>query len=196
MPAPVEFLFDLGSPYSYLASTQLEAIERRTGAAVRPVPVVLGAVFKALGGPQLPHGNRLAWMRRDMAAWAHRYQIPFAFPDAFPTRTILGQRVVLAAAEGEARNIAMRALFNAYWGKGHDIADPIVVNEALVAVGLDGAALVARADEPAVKDALRANTEAALARGVFGVPTFFVGDELFFGNDRIDFVEAAIKRGG
>lgn len=190
--ATCEFLFDLGSSYSYLASTQLPALAQRTGATVVLRPMVLGGIFKAISGAQLPPAPRLAWMRLDLQRWADRYGIPLEFPASFPARTILGLRTILAAGEGgDAR--AMHALFAAFWGQGKDIGDPAVVKAALDGAGLDGAALIARAEEPAIKDALRANTEQALARGVFGAPTFFVGDQFFWGNDRLDFVEAALR---
>ena len=190
-----EFVFDLGSSYSYLASTQLKALAARTGATIELVPVVLGAVFKSVGREDLPPAPRLAWMRRDMSLWATRYGLSLEFPESFPTRTILALRTIVAAGQGGEGNDhrAMHALFATYWAKGQDLADPAVVRSALDGAGLDGAALIAKAEEKAVKDVLRANTDQAIARGVFGAPTFFVGDQLFFGNDRLDFVESALR---
>jgi len=202
-----EFLFDLGSPYSYLASTQIEALAKRTGATLQLTPVVLGGIFKALGGDQLPHALRLAWMRRDLALWTARYRIPLEFPASFPARTILGLRTIVAAGQGRTGAEqaatpagaqrddvrAMNALFAAFWGEGQDISAPEVVKAALDGAGLDGAALIAKAEDKTVKDALRVNTEQAMARGVFGAPTFFVGDTFYFGNDRLEFVEAALR---
>ena len=190
-----EFLFDLGSAYSYLASTQLGGLEQRTGATVELVPVVLGGIFKAVGVAGVPAAPRLAWMQRDVTLWTQRYGVPLIFPSAFPVRSVLGLRTVVAAAQGapgDARK-AMHALFAATWARDLDLARPEVVKAALDEAGLDGAALVAKADDPAIKDKLRANTEHAIERGAFGAPTFFVDEQFFFGNDRLDFVEAALR---
>ena len=191
--ATCELVFDLGSPYSYLAVTQLPGLLARTGAELRLTPVALGGIFKAMGSGQLPPAPRVAWMRRDLELWAAKYGVPVSFPAIFPTRTINAQRALVAAGQGEPGLRATRALFDAYWAQGKDLADGAVVKAALDGAGLDGAALIARSEEPAIKDALRANTDAALARGVFGVPTFFVGDALYWGNDRLEFVEAALR---
>src|SRR4051812_1611626 len=192
--ATCEFLFDLGSAYSYLASTQIDGLEQRTGVKVQLVPIVLGAVFKAVGAELAP-AHRFAWMQRDLTLWMKRYGIPLIFPSAFPTKTILGLRTILAARQGAPGDDkkAMHALFTAYWTQSKDIGQPEVVKAALDEAGLDAAALIAATEDKQIKDALRTNTERAVERGAFGAPTFFVGDEFFFGNDRLDFVEAALR---
>ncbi len=195
MAKNVEFLFDIGSPFSYLASTQIEALAKQHGAALQLLPVALGGIFKATGAGQIPHPIRLSANKLDAERWARRYGVPFSWPASFPARTILAQRAILAAPAG-TQGKAMHALFAAYWGEGKDVADPAVVKAALDFAGLDGAGLIARTEEPAIKDELRRNTDAAISRGAFGVPTFFVGDELFFGNDRLDFVAEALQAPG
>jgi 2-hydroxychromene-2-carboxylate isomerase len=190
--AHLEFLFDVASPYSYLASTQLRGLQDRTGCDVQITPILLGGILKALGNQPVPPAPRLNYMRRDLAAWGKRYGVPVEIPPSFPVKTVLPLRAIIAAGPGEDGRVAMHALFRTFWGEGKDVSDPEIVKASLTAAGLDGAALVAKAEDPAVKDQLRANTERAVDRGVFGAPTFFVGGYLFWGNDRLDFVEDAL----
>ena len=131
----------------------------------------------------------------DMARWADCFGVPLTMPPMHPNRTVLALRATLAAEA--AIPIATRALFHAYWALGRDLSQPAVVKEALDRAGLDGAALVARADDPVIKEALRARTADAVARGVFGAPAFVVttgasAPALFWGQDRLDFVEKAL----
>lgn len=191
--ATCELIFDVSSPYSYLASTQLSPLLARTGAGITLTPIALGGIQKALGTGEIPPAPRLAYMAQDLQRWSKRYGVPVEFPSSWPTRTILPQRTIVAAGQGPEGLRAMEALFRAHWGEGKDVSDPAVVKAALDGAGLDGAALIARAGEQPIKDALRANTDRALERGVFGVPTFVVFDQMFWGNDRLDFVEAALR---
>jgi 2-hydroxychromene-2-carboxylate isomerase len=192
MPASFDFFYDLGSPYSYLASTQLRGLQERTGAVPRAVAITLGGVRKAVG-TTMPSAAQLVYMSHDVQLWAKRYGVRMGIPSAFPTKTIQALRACVAA-RSEGRELeAMHALFAAYWVEGKDIAQPEVIGAALTGAGLDGARLLAASESQEVKDGLRHNTEAALARGVFGVPAIFVGDRHFFGNDRLEFVEAALR---
>jgi 2-hydroxychromene-2-carboxylate isomerase len=187
-----DFFYDLASPYSYLAATQLEGIEKRTGATARLIPVTLGGIRKATGH-QMPPGTQLKYMSEDTARWASKYGVKMQIPKAFPISTIKALRACIAAeALGKSRQ-AMNALFNTYWADGEDISDPRVLEASLTKAGLDGKALVARTEEQHVKDSLRQYTELALARGVFGLPTVFVGERSFWGNDRLEFVERELK---
>lgn len=188
-----DFFYDLGSPYSYLASTQLAGIQQRTGAKARLLPITLGGLRKATGH-QMPPPQQLKYMSEDTARWARQYGVPMQIPRAFPVSTIRALRACIAADQQGQGDEAMHALFRTYWGDGNDISDANVIETALVAAGLDGKALVARTDEQEVKDALRKNTDLALSRGVFGVPTIFIGERSFWGNDRLHFVEAELKR--
>ena len=188
-----DFFYDLGSPYSYLASTQLEGIEARTGVAARLFPITLGGLRKTTGH-QLPPAAQLRYMAEDTARWAKQYGVPMQIPKAFPASTIKALRATLAADRLGKQREAMRALFHTYWGEGNDLSDAAVLARVLGAAGLDGAALVKATDEEEIKDLLRRNTSLALDRGVFGVPTFFVGERSFWGNDRMQFVEAELRK--
>ncbi len=188
-----DFFYDLGSPYSYLASTQLEGIEARTGVAARLFPITLGGLRKTTGH-QLPPAAQLKYMAEDTARWAKQYGVPMQMPKAFPASTIKALRTLLAADRLGKQREAMRALFHTYWGEGNDLSDPAVLTRVLGAAGLDGAVLVKATDEEEIKDQLRRNTSLALDRGVFGVPTFFVGERSFWGNDRMQFVEAELRK--
>jgi 2-hydroxychromene-2-carboxylate isomerase len=192
-PREIELFFDVGSPYSYLAVTQIDAIERRTGAKVWLRPFLLGAVFKATGNtPPVQVANKGKWMLADLKCWARVYDVRFEFPSRFPLNTLSTQRAI-TAAERLAGDDAVRRftleLFRAYWAEDRDVSDRQVIGEIATAAGLDAAAVLAETDAQATKDLLRARTEEAIARGAFGAPTFFVGDEMFFGNDRIQLVE-------
>lgn len=194
MPArEIEFFFDIGSSYSYLAATQMEALAQRTGVPVRWRPFLLGGVFKATGNDmpaRLPAKAR--WMLGDMTLWARHYGIPFKMPSTFPRITLRTQRA-LAAAERLASPAALPAfalaLFRGYWAEDQDITSDAVIAAAARSAGLDGAAIVAAIDTPETKDLLRATTEEAVRRGAFGAPAMFVGDMLFWGNDRIPLLE-------
>jgi len=188
-----DFFYDLGSPYSYLASTQLEGIESRTGVAARLLPITLGGLRKTTGH-QMPPAAQLKYMSEDTSRWAKQYGVPMQIPRIFPASTIKALRATLAADRLGKQREAMRALFHTYWCEGNDLSDAGVVERALTAAGLDGAALVKAADEDEIKDLLRRNTNLAIDRGVFGVPTLFVGERSFWGNDRLHFVEAELRR--
>jgi 2-hydroxychromene-2-carboxylate isomerase len=190
-----EFFFDLSSPYSYLASTQLAGIEERNGANARLVPITLGGLRKVTGH-QMPPPQQLKYMSEDTARWARQYGVQMQIPKVFPSSSIQALRAVLAAVRAGKERAATHALFHAYWAEGNDISDPAVIERALSAAGLDGKALTEAAAEQEIKDALRRNTELAFSRGVFGVPTIFVGERSFWGNDRLHFVERELRQHG
>jgi 2-hydroxychromene-2-carboxylate isomerase len=193
-PVPeLEFFYDFVSPYSYLASTRVEEVARRAGGTVRFRPFLLGGVFKATGNRapiEIEAKGRHMW--RDLERWASRLGVPFARPAVFPAASILALRCALAAEEQGKLVPFTHAAFRAYWGEGGDLSSPDLVARAASSVGLDGAALVAAA--PRFKEALARSTQEAVDRGAFGAPTFFVAGELFVGNDRLDFVEEALRR--
>lgn len=200
-PVRIEFFFDLGSPYSYLASTQLAALGERLSSEVRWRPFLVGAVFKATAAPQMsPTKGR--YLMADLQRWAESYGVAFNMATRFPLNTLLAQRTLSAlevrAASGEAGegvlHRAASALFEAYWVADRDISQAEVIAGALDQAQLPGAALVAAASESASKEALRQTTDEAIARGAFGAPTFFVGEAMFWGNDRLAFVERAFAR--
>ena len=193
MPNDFDFFYDLGSPYSYLASTQLAGIELRSGSRARLLPITLGGLRKATGH-HLPPPQQLKYMGEDTARWAQQYGVKMQIPRAFPASTIQALRACVASERSGKGKEAMHALFRAYWAEGADISDASEIERALTAAGLDGRALVGATQEPGIKDGLRKNTDLALARGVFGVPTIFVGERSFWGNDRLQFAEAELRR--
>jgi 2-hydroxychromene-2-carboxylate isomerase len=195
----VTFYYDFGSPYAYLASTQIERVAAHCGAVVDWRPIVLGGLFRAIGTPQVPLAGYPESKRRhcleDMARWARHYNEPFHFPSRFPMLTVTALRLALLA--GERIGELSRALFNAYWVGNEDLQDLSVLQRVLELTGLPKE-LLERVSEPAIKDQLRRNTEQAEQLGVFGVPSFVVArhhdePQLFFGQDRLIFVEKALR---
>ena len=190
-----EFWFDYGSPASYLAYTQMPAVAQRTGATIVYKPFLLGGVFKATGNRspiEIPPKG--AWLMRDLARYAARYRVPFALPPHFPINSLNLMRGAIAA-ENEGRLVPYSdAIYRAIFAEQRNMEDPIVIGSVLREAGFDPAAMMAAIGTAEVKDRLRANTEEAVARGVFGAPTCFVGKELFFGQDRLDFVEEELRK--
>ncbi len=190
----LKFLFDYGSPTSYLAWKRLPGLLQRTGATLEPVPILLGAVFKATGNSSpamIPAKAR--WMFEDMALWAKAAGTTLATNPHFPVNTTrLMRGAVLAIDRGEF-TAHSNAMFDGMWKEARNMGEEGVVAQVLESAGLDAAAYAAAAEDPAIKDRLRANTEGAVAAGMFGAPSFLVGNRLFFGQDRMDFVEAALK---
>ena len=195
MTATVEFFFDVGSPTTYLAWTQLPKLAADCGAAIVWRPMLLGAVFKAAGNASpvsVPAKGR--WMLQDMARHAQRYGVPFVMNPHFPINTLTLMRGAAGIQMREPDRLAayLAAVFDALWCRGLNLGDPAVLAATLSEAGFDPAAMAALAADPAVKAQLLANTEEAVARGVFGAPTFFVGEAMFFGQDRLDFVREAL----
>jgi 2-hydroxychromene-2-carboxylate isomerase len=191
----VEIWYDIVCPYAYLGSTQIERVAAEAGAVVRWHPFLLGGLFQSIGVPtNLAASISPAKQRhnaRDLARWADYFGVPLHFPAAHPRRTVLALRALLAA--GEAHRVdATHALYRAYWVRGLDVADPSVVRAVLDEAGVDGARCVEVADAPEIKRELRERTDEAVSRGLFGAPTFFVGDQMFWGQDRLDFVARAL----
>lgn len=193
MNKTIEFLFDVGSPTTYLAHRRLPAIVARTGATVDYVPVLLGGIMKATGnappGMVAPRGR---WMNIDMARYARREGITLVMNPDFPINTMVMMRMLTAARNTPDFAPLLEAFFVAMWEKPRNMGDPAEVAEVLTAAGFNPASWLEKANDPAVKAALVTATEQAVARGTFGAPTFFVGDEFFFGQDRLDWVEAAV----
>lgn len=189
----LEFFYDFVSPYSYLASTRVEAVAARAGATIRWRPFLLGGVFKATGNRapiETPAKGPYMW--RDLLRWATRLGVPFAMPATFPVSSVLSLRTALAVEQRGKLVPFTHAMYRAYWAEGQDLSQPEVVAKVASSVGLDGSAMVAAAAEQ--KAALAAQTQDAIDRGAFGAPTFFVAGDMFVGNDRLDFVEEALGR--
>lgn len=195
MSTVIEFFWDVASPYTYLASTQLDALAAQIGAELRYRPFLLGGVFKATGNamPALVPA-RASYMIEDLRRWAKHYDVPMKSPVAevtFPLTGALQMRAAYAATRAGDGKKVCHALMKAYWGEGQDVSQAEVLEAALSAAGLDGAALVAAASDAGVKAALREASDEAVERGAFGAPTIFVGEQMFFGNDRLEFVKQA-----
>lgn len=192
-----EFLFDFGSPNAYLSERILPDIEKRTGTTFKRVPVLLGGIFKATGNqsPVQAFGhikNKLAYEQRETQRFIARHGIgEYTFNPHFPVNTLNLMRMAVAAEQEGILPRYMAAVFHHMWEAPKKMDDPEVVKAALAESGLDPA-LLERAQAPDVKAKLIANTEAAVARGAFGIPTFFVGEEMYFGKDRLRDVEEAI----
>ncbi len=194
MSKQVEFFFDVGSPASYLAWTQISKLAQRHGAEVIYQPMLLGGVFKATGNTSpatIPAKGR--YTRVDFLRFARRYGVPFEHNPFFPINTMQLMRGAAAYLGTERFVPYVEAVFQAMWVDGQDMGNPEVVAEVLGRHGFDAAELLQKINDPAVKDRLRQITEQAIERGVFGAPTMFVGDEMFFGQDRLDFVEEALS---
>lgn len=190
----IDFYFDFSSPYSYFAATQLPRVAERTGARVAYKPFVLFGVFKATGNDMPAKvAAKASYMMKDLQRWARHYGVPFKFSRHFPQNTIKAMRLALVAEEKGSAEAAALAGFRAMWEEDRSLEDLAVLGDIARAAGLDPEAALAAIETPAIKDRLRVNTEEAIARGAFGAPAIFVGDELFWGNDRLHFVEEAAR---
>ncbi len=194
MARTLEFFFDYGSPYSYLADTQVEAIAQRSGAALERKPMLLGGVFKATGNVS-PAGfePKSKWTTFDMPMWARHYGVPFARNPHFPINTLNLMRGAVAAQIDGSFDRYHPAIYKAMWVDGRNLNELSELVAVLSGAGLDAKTFGNRIGDQDVKDRLKAITEEAVARGVFGAPTSFVGDMMFFGNDRLPFAEMALK---
>jgi 2-hydroxychromene-2-carboxylate isomerase len=194
----VDFIFDFGSPNGYLSWKVLPAIAARHGAAVNLIPALLGGIFKATNNrsPMEAFGEvkgKMAYEQLETRRFVDKHGLTaFRFNPHFPVNTLMIMRGLIAAQRAGVAEAYLAAVAPAMWEAGEKMDDPAVVARVLSAAGLDAQALLAAAQDPDVKAQLIANTEAAVARGVFGVPTFFVGGEMFFGKDRLGQVEEAL----
>jgi 2-hydroxychromene-2-carboxylate isomerase len=193
----VRFFYDFTSPYTYLAATRIDDLAARTGAEIVWVPVLLGGIMKATGNqPPAMLPARALYMPRDIARWAAFYGVPFRMSPHFPLNTLAALRAAcaLAAERPDRHRVFADACFHAAWADGRDLGDRAVVTS--LAAEEDRALVSEAMDAPQWKDALKKNTEAAVAAGAFGVPAFVLGDdELFFGNDRLELLAWRLTRG-
>jgi 2-hydroxychromene-2-carboxylate isomerase len=194
----VEFHFDFGSPNAYLAHRVIPTIEARTGAEFRYVPILLGGVFKATNNRSPAETlqsikNKPEYERLETERFIRRHSIKqFRRNPFFPVNTLQVMRGAIAAEIDGIFARYVEAVFHHMWEEPKKMDDPDVIRAALDASGLDGASTLERIQDPAVKERLLRNTEQSVARGTFGAPTFFVGDEIFFGKDRLREVEEVI----
>ncbi|MBI3146938.1 MAG: 2-hydroxychromene-2-carboxylate isomerase [Betaproteobacteria bacterium] len=199
MADPVEFFFDFSSPYAYLAAMKIEDLVRVRGRAVAWRPMLLGVVFKAVGGaPLTEYGIKGPYSVHDFARSARYAGLPYRMPEPFPIATQNAARLVLVVERAAPARIGelVRAIFPAFFVDNRNINDPAVLAEICASLGLDAEALTPAIEEPGIKDALRANCEEALRRGVFGAPFMFVEGEPFWGNDRLPQLDRWLETGG
>lgn len=186
--ATLTFYYDFSSPYAYLGATQVERVARQAGARLRWRPILVGALFNAIGTPNVPLDDfpaaKRAYMLRDLLHWAGHWGVAFRWPTRFPMRTVAPLRMIYAAeAAGGDVAALTHALFRAYWVEDRDLADPAV----LASIGD-----TSQIEAPAIKSALRAATDEAVAAGVCGVPSFVARGHLFWGQDRLELVSRTL----
>ncbi|TFF03799.1 2-hydroxychromene-2-carboxylate isomerase [Pseudomonas sp. BCA14] len=196
MSKTLEFFFDLGSPATYLAYTQLPALCTDTATQLVYQPMLLGAVFKATGNASpitVPAKGR--YMLDDLARYAKRYNVPLKFNPHFPINTLVLMRAITGIQMRHPQHFQtfIDCLFRALWVEGQHLGDPAVVARVLTEHGFDAEEVLALANDEEVKAALKNKTEQAIQRGVFGAPSMFVGNQLFFGQDRLEFVREALS---
>jgi 2-hydroxychromene-2-carboxylate isomerase len=192
-----EFLFDFGSPNAWCSHKVIPAIERRAGARFTYTPILLGGLFKLTGNqaPMLAFAgipNKVAYEQLELRRFIARHRLPFAMNPHFPVNTLLVMRMAIAADMDGALAPYVDAVFRFMWETPRKMDDPAIVAQSLGEAGIGAERLVARAQDAEVKAKLLANTEAAAKRGAFGSPTFFVGDEMFFGKNTLDDVETLL----
>lgn len=194
----LDFIFDFGSPNAYFAYHALVPILERTGAQLNLIPCLLGGIFKATGNtpPMMAFGGvkgKMEYEQLEMQRFMEKHDLnAFKFNPHFPVNTLLLARAAVAMA-GDARfQDFLKVGLAAMWEEEKKMDDPDVFAAVFAAAGFDGAALVAKTQDPVIKQQLIENTEAAVERGSFGVPTFYVGSEMFFGKDRLQQVEEAL----
>jgi 2-hydroxychromene-2-carboxylate isomerase len=197
MAHALEFYWDFSSPFAYLGSTQVDALAQRTGATLVERPMLLGALFKAVGTVDVPlfafPEVKRRYMLQDVQRWADYWSVPFRFPTHFPLNSVRALRIFLALSP-ERRAAYRNAAFEAYWARDEDLNDEAVLRAVVDAVAPgETKAVFERISTPEVKQALFDATQRAIDRGVFGAPTFVVDETaLFWGQDRLPLVERAL----
>jgi 2-hydroxychromene-2-carboxylate isomerase len=193
----VEFFLDVGSPTTYLAWTQLPGICKRLDAQLIYRPMLLGGVFQATGNSTPASvAAKGRHMNRDMERFARRYGVPLAINPFFPINTLFLMRVITGVQMRvpERFDAILSGVFRRMWVEPENLNDPAITAQALSEAGFDPAQMQALSADAEVKARLRATTEEAVARGAYGAPTMFIGNEMFFGQDRLDFIEEELAR--
>jgi 2-hydroxychromene-2-carboxylate isomerase len=197
--APVDFYFEFSSPYGYIASRLVDDFGKRVGRPVNWRPMLLGPVFKLTGQPPLIEiPMKGAYSKMDFSRSARLHKVPYRHPERFPIGTVAALRAFYWIHDrdpAQARAVA-KALYGAYFVEGRDIGAPASVVEIAQSAGVDGAALAAALEDPAVKERAKREVDAAIAAGVFGSPFFVVAGEPFWGVDRLPMLEDWIRTGG
>jgi 2-hydroxychromene-2-carboxylate isomerase len=195
----IEFYFDFSSPYSYLASEEIEALAERHGRQLQWRPTLLGAVFKQSGGTPLTegYGPKARYSVRDFSRSAAFIGVPYRHPTVFPVGAVAAARSVLWLQRDEPQQVPafIHAVFRAFFVSDQNIGESAVVLDIARGLGLDPQRLAAGIQEESIKNALRERVEQSIARGVFGAPTLFIDGEMFWGHDRLPQVERWITTG-
>jgi 2-hydroxychromene-2-carboxylate isomerase len=200
MPRRLEFFFDCSSPWTYLAFSRVHDVIKRTGAVVEWKPILVGGVFNAVNQDVYerranPDPRKGKYYAKDLADWARFAGLKIGRPPVFPVNSVKAMRGALIALDDGKLVPYATAVFQAYWGDLLDISQTDILGPVAAGVGYEPASFLKRIEEPALKDRLRANTDELIARGGFGSPTMFVdGDDMYFGNDRLPLLEAALAR--
>lgn len=194
MSEAIEFCFDFGSPTTYLAYHRLKWIEKTYDVELTLTPVLLGGIFQATNN-QSPVMVPLkgAWMNDDMQRYADLYDVAINFNPHFPINTLYLMRGAIAAQQMGVFDLYVETVFDAMWHQPVNMADPAIVAEVLTKAGIDAAEIFNRIESAELKDVLKSNTTKAVERGVFGCPATFFKDELYFGQDRLFFIERKLK---
>ncbi len=198
----VEFYYDLVSPYSYLAHREISRICQENGAELSLKPMLLGAVHNAVGlQAPIEIEAKARYQAEDIQRWAEHYGLPIDFPEPFPFRTLKTMRAAMFLKDRGGLETFTREAFALYWEEGgapkglEEADEDGPVSEAARRAGAEPEEVLAGASAPGAKEALKAATGEAVGRGVFAAPMFFVGEEMFWGNDRLHFVEEALGQG-
>jgi 2-hydroxychromene-2-carboxylate isomerase len=196
----LDFIFDFASPNAYLANAVLAPLAQKHGATIRYIPCLLGGIFKLTGNsaPFVAFGpikGKLAYEMLETRRFIAAHGLSkFKMNPHFPINTLHIMRGLVAAQKLNIADAYMAVILTAMWEEGLNLGDPTVIAQTLTAGGLDSTTILERSQSQPVKDELAANTQNAVERGVFGIPSFFVGDELFFGKERIGQIEALLAR--
>jgi 2-hydroxychromene-2-carboxylate isomerase len=196
----LEFFFDCGSPWTYLAFHKVEEAAAEAGAELTWRPILVGGVFNAVNASvyaqrENPILQKLRYHGKDLQDWARLYGLTIRWPDVFPVNSVKAMRGCLVAQDEGRLPAFARACFEIYWGENRDLSQDEVIEEVAKRAGLPPARLLERIAAPEIKKRLRASTEELIERGGFGSPTLFVDvDDMYFGNDRLELVRAGLRR--
>jgi 2-hydroxychromene-2-carboxylate isomerase len=201
-PRTLEFFYDCSSPWTYLAFHRIEEVASKHHAQLIWKPILVGGVFNTVNpsvyaSREKPVPQKAAYSRKDLADWARLYRLEIEWPKVFPVNSVKAMRGALVVLEQKPEWISAysRAVFDAYWGRGLDISRDEILRPIVTTLELDWSDFQSSIESPAIKALLRQNTDELIERGGFGSPTMFVGgDDMYFGNDRLPLVEAALDR--
>jgi 2-hydroxychromene-2-carboxylate isomerase len=194
----IEFYFDCSSPWTYLAFHNIQPLAAETGARIAWKPILVGGIFNTVNktvyeSREKPHPIKSRYYKKDLQDWARFTGLRIAMPPVFPVNSVKAMRGAFVAIERNVLPLYARTVFETYWGDLQDISQDSVMESIVEKVGLDRGDFFARIGAPEYKDRLRTTTEELIARGGFGSPTMYVaGDDMYFGNDRLPLVRAAV----